>query len=183
MMTQQFETATVGGGCFWCLEAVYQNVKGVHQIVSGYAGGKIKNPTYNEVCGGSTGHAEVIQITFDPAVISYDEILYIFWHIHDPTTLNQQGADIGTQYRSIILYHDENQKAIAGQSVQETDATDLWRNVIVTEVAPIDEFYPAEDYHQNYYRSNPGQPYCVMVVDPKVQKFKKEFQDKFATSS
>lgn len=180
-MSQRFETATLGGGCFWCLEAVYQNVKGVHRIVSGYAGGKVKNPTYREVCSGLTGHAEVVQIEFDPAVISYEDILYIFWRIHDPTTLNQQGADVGTQYRSVILYHDEAQKTVAERSRQEAEAAGIWPNPIVTQIAPLDMLYPAEDYHQNYYRSNPRQPYCVMVIDPKIQKFNKAFRDTFST--
>lgn len=135
------------------------------------------NPRYQAVCSGTTGHAEVMQITFDPDVISYDNILYIFWHMHDPTTPNRQGADVGTQYRSIIFYHDETQQEIAEHSRKQADAPDLWDNAIVTEVVPLTRFYPAEDYHQNYYRNNPRQPYCTMVIDPKVDKFKKSFQD------
>lgn len=176
-MSQRTETATQGGGCFWCLEAIYQNVNGVSLVVSGYAGGSVDNPSYQAVCSGTTGHAEVMQITFDPDVISYDNILYIFWRMHDPTTPNRQGADVGTQYRSIIFYHDETQQEIAEHSRKQADASDLWDNAIVTEVVPLTRFYPAEDYHQNYYRNNPRQPYCTMVIDPKVDKFKKSFQD------
>ena len=176
-MSQRTETATLGGGCFWCLEAIYQNVNGVSLVVSGYAGGSVDNPSYQAVCSGTTGHAEVMQITFDPDVISYGNILYIFWRMHDPTTPNRQGADVGTQYRSIIFYHDETQQEIAEHSRKQADASDLWDNAIVTEVVPLTRFYPAEDYHQNYYRNNPRQPYCTMVIDPKVDKFKKSFQD------
>ncbi len=172
------EVATLGGGCFWCLEAVYQRTQGVHQVVSGYTGGQVKNPTYREICTGQTGHAEVIQVHFDPKEISYGDILYIFWRIHDPTTLNRQGNDVGTQYRSAIFYHDDTQKAIAEQSKQETEASDLWSDAIVTEISPLTEFYVAEDYHQNYYNDNPNQPYCVYVVDPKVKKFEKEFKNR-----
>jgi len=146
-------------------------------VVSGYAGGSVDNPRYQAVCSGTTGHAEVMQITFDPDVISYDNILYIFWRMHDPTTPNRQGADVGTQYRSIIFYHDETQQEIAEHSRKQADASDLWDSAIVTEVVPLTRFYPAEDYHQNYYRNNPRQPYCTMVIDPKVDKFKKSFQD------
>ncbi len=177
-MSDKREVATLGGGCFWCVEAVYQDLKGVHSVVSGYAGGTIKNPTYEQICTGRTGHAEVAQITFDPEVISYEDILYVFWRTHDPTTLNRQGADIGTQYRSVIFYHNEEQKAIAEKSKRETDASGLWSNPIVTEISPLPEFYEAEGYHQNYYRTNPNQPYCRVVIDPKVSKFRKEFQDK-----
>lgn len=177
-MSNHLEVATVGGGCFWCLEAIYQETNGVHKVVSGYAGGKITNPTYHQVCSGRTGHAEVTQITFDPQVISYADLLYIFWRIHDPTTLNRQGADVGSQYRSIILYHNEAQKAIAEMSKTETNSSGLWPAAIVTEIAALDTFYPAEDYHQNYYRDNPYQPYCQVVIDPKVRKFRKSFQSK-----
>ena len=177
-MANKLETATLGGGCFWCVEAIYQTVKGVEKVVSGYAGGSVENPTYHQVCTGNTGHAEVAQITFNPEVISFEDILYIFWRTHDPTTLNRQGADTGTQYRSIILYHNEEQKAIAEKSLQETDASNLWRNPIVTEIAPLTKFYQAESYHQNYYRTNPNQPYCQVVIDPKINKFRKEFKDK-----
>lgn len=178
MSTRQLETATLGGGCFWCVEAVYQDVKGVERVVSGYAGGHVENPTYQQVCTGRTGHAEVAQITFDPDVISYEEILYIFWRVHDPTTLNRQGNDVGPQYRSAIFYHNEEQKAIAECSLAETEAAKVWPNPIVTEIAPLDTFYEAEDYHQNYYRNNPYQPYCMYVIDPKVRKFRKSFQER-----
>jgi peptide-methionine (S)-S-oxide reductase len=177
-MSNNFETITLGGGCFWCVEAVYQDVNGVQQVVSGYTGGTVDNPTYQQVCSGTTGHAEVVQITFDPEIISFADILYIFWRVHDPTTLNRQGADVGTQYRSAIFYHNDEQKAIAEKSKQEADASGLWPNAIVTEISPFTHFYEAEGYHQNYYRLNPNQPYCRMVIDPKVRKFKKEFQDK-----
>lgn len=177
----KLETATVGGGCFWCIEAIYLDVKGVHQVVSGYAGGHVDNPTYRQVCNGTTGHAEIIQVEFDPKEISYDEILDIFWRIHDPTTLNRQGADVGTQYRSIILYHDERQKEIAERSKREADSAGLYRDPIVTEIAPAGTVYPAEDYHQNYYNDNPNQPYCRIVIDPKIRKFRKTFADKLAS--
>ena len=179
-MSQKLEVATLGGGCFWCLEALYQQMIGVQKVVSGYAGGHIDNPTYRQICTGRTGHAEVTQITFDPDVISYEEMLDIFWRIHDPTTLNRQGADVGPQYRSIILYHNEEQREIAERSKAETDASNLYRNPIVTQIAPLSKFYEAEAYHQNYYRSNPNQGYCRFVIDPKVRKFRKEFQDKLA---
>jgi peptide-methionine (S)-S-oxide reductase len=178
MTTKQLETATLGGGCFWCLEAIYQDVKGVERIVSGYAGGHVDNPTYQQVCSGRTGHAEVTQITFDPDVISFADILYIFWRIHDPTTLNRQGNDVGPQYRSAIFYHNEEQKGVAEQSLAETEAAKIWPNRIVTEIAPLDKFYEAETYHQNYYRDNPFQPYCQYVIDPKVRKFRKSFQER-----
>jgi peptide-methionine (S)-S-oxide reductase len=180
-MANIFETATLGGGCFWCVEAVFQDVNGVQQVVSGYAGGTVDNPTYQQVCSGTTGHAEVVQITFDPAIISFADILYIFWRIHDPTTLNRQGADVGTQYRSAIFYHNDEQKAIAEKSKQKADTSGLWPNAIVTEILPLTHFYEAEGYHQNYYRLNPNQPYCRMVIDPKLKKFKKEFRDKLTT--
>jgi peptide-methionine (S)-S-oxide reductase len=178
MSGKKLETATLGGGCFWCVEAVYLELEGVERVVSGYAGGAVENPSYQQVCTGSTGHAEVVQITYDPEVISYEDVLYVFWRTHDPTTLNRQGADMGTQYRSIILYHDQAQKAIAERSKRETDASGLWPKPIVTEIAPLEAFYPAEDYHQDYYRNNPAQPYCVMVIDPKLRKFRKAFQDR-----
>lgn len=177
-MSNKLETATLGAGCFWCVEAIFQDLAGVQQVVSGYAGGKVGNPTYQQVCTGTTGHAEAVQITFDPEVISFEDLLYIFWRTHDPTTLNRQGADVGTQYRSVIFYHDEKQKAIAEKSKQETEASGLWPNPIVTEITPFSNFYRAEGYHQDYYRQNSNQPYCRVVIDPKVRKFKKEFQDK-----
>jgi peptide-methionine (S)-S-oxide reductase len=177
-MSKKLETATFGGGCFWCVEAVYQDLKGVEQVVSGYSGGSMENPSYQAVCTGATGHAEVVQITYDPEIISYEELLYVFWRTHDPTTLNRQGADVGPQYRSVIFYHNDEQQAIAQKSKQEIDASGLWRNPIVTEISPLRNFYLAENYHQDYFRQNPYQPYCQMVIDPKVRKFKKEFQDK-----
>ena len=177
-MTNQREQATLGGGCFWCLEAIYQDVAGVEKVVSGYAGGHVDNPSYKAVCAGTTGHAEVIQVTFDPQMISYEDILYIFWRIHDPTTLNRQGNDVGTQYRSIILYHDEAQRVIAEKSKAEVGAANLYHNAIVTEIAPLTDFYGAEEYHQNYYKDNRLQPYCMMVIDPKVRKFRKSFKER-----
>lgn len=177
-MSQKDETATLGAGCFWCVEAIFQDLQGVQKVVSGYAGGTVENPTYKQVCTGTTGHAEAVQITFDPNVISYEDILYVFWRTHDPTTLNRQSADVGTQYRSAIFYHNEEQKKIAEQSKQETDASVLWLDPIVTEIVPFTNFYKAEAYHQNYFRLNPHQPYCRTVIDPKVQKFRKAFQEK-----
>ncbi|MFN3331363.1 MAG: peptide-methionine (S)-S-oxide reductase MsrA [Caldilinea sp.] len=171
----QLEVATLGGGCFWCLEAVYVELNGVEKVVSGYAGGHVKNPTYREVCSGSTGHAEVVQVTFDPAAISYADILRVFFTIHDPTTLNRQGADVGTQYRSIILYHDETQKQTAIEVMNEVAAQRIWPNPLVTELAPLDAFYPAEEYHQNYFAQNSMQPYCQVVIAPKVAKFRKQY--------
>lgn len=182
-MAEKLEKATLGAGCFWCVEAVYQNLAGVQSVVSGYAGGHVPNPTYEQVCTGSTGHAEVAQITFDPAVISYAEILDVFWRTHDPTTLNRQGADVGTQYRSVIFYHSDEQRRIAEESKAAADASGAWKNPIVTEIAPLAEFYPAEDYHQNYFRRNPHQPYCQMVVAPKVEKFKLIFSAKLKGDS
>ena len=177
-MSEKLETITLGGGCFWCVEAIYQDVIGVESVVSGYAGGAMENPTYQQICTGTTGHAEVVQITFDPDIISLADVLYIFWRTHDPTTLNRQGADVGTQYRSIILYHSDEQKAIAEKSKQETDSSSLWSNPIITEISPLTVFYTGEGYHQNYYNNNPNQPYCMAVIDPKVRKFKASFQDK-----
>lgn len=164
------ELATLGGGCFWCMEAVFQQLPGVISVTSGYAGGFTRNPTYKEVCSGNTGHAEVIQIEFDPQKISYEEILEIFWKVHDPTTLNRQGADIGTQYRSIILYHNENQKKIAEES--KAKVSKYFPRPIVTEIVPLETFYKAEEYHQNYYRKNPDYGYCQIVIKPKLEKLK-----------
>jgi peptide-methionine (S)-S-oxide reductase len=172
------EVATLAGGCFWCLEAVYQEMKGVHSVVSGYMGGHVANPTYEAVCSGSTGHAEAVQVTFDPQVTSYRDILNVFFAIHDPTTLNRQGNDVGTQYRSAIFYHDEKQRAAAEQTIRELDAEHIWRDPIVTEVEPASTFYQAEDYHQEYFRNHPRQPYCAYVVEPKVQKFRQKFAGK-----
>ena len=181
-MADKYEVATLGAGCFWCVEAVFQDLKGVQQVVSGYAGGTVNNPTYQQVCTGSTGHAEAVQISYDPEIISFEDLLYVFWRTHDPTTLNRQGADTGTQYRSVIFYHDEKQKAIAEKSKAETEAAGLWPEPIVTEITPFRNFYRAESYHQNYYLDNPNQPYCRVVIDPKVRKFRKEFEHKLKES-
>lgn len=172
------QLATLGGGCFWCLEAVYQELQGVEKVVSGYAGGSVRNPSYREVCNGRTGHAEVVQLTFDPEQISFREILEVFFTIHDPTTLNRQGADVGTQYRSAIFYHNEEQRRIAEKTIAEFNAAGIWPDPIVTEVTPLDVFYEAEDYHQDYYRQNPSQPYCNIVISPKVAKFRQKFAAK-----
>ncbi|MGQ4807445.1 Peptide methionine sulfoxide reductase MsrA 2 [Candidatus Entotheonellaceae bacterium PAL068K] len=169
-MSDTVETATLGAGCFWCIEAIFQELDGVHRVVSGYAGGAVENPTYHQICSGTTGHAEVVQITFDPESISFEDVLTVFWRTHDPTTLNRQGLDVGTQYRSAIFYHDEQQKHIAEQSKRDTDASGLWPNPIVTEIVPFRKFYPAEAYHQNFYRQNPNQPYCLFMIEPKLQK-------------
>jgi peptide-methionine (S)-S-oxide reductase len=173
-MAQQ-EVATLAGGCFWCLEAVYLDLRGVEKVVSGYAGGHVPNPTYREVCSGLTGHAEVVQVAFDPAVVSYRELLQVFFTIHDPTTLNRQGADVGTQYRSAIFYHDDAQKATAEDVMAEVTAEKIWPNPLVTELEPLAKFYPAEEYHQDYFARNPSQPYCQVVVAPKVSKFRKQY--------
>jgi peptide-methionine (S)-S-oxide reductase len=176
-MTQR-EVATIGGGCFWCIEAVFEEVKGVESAVSGYAGGATDNPAYRDVCSGDTGHAEVVQITFDPAVISYREILEIFFAVHDPTTRNRQGADVGTQYRSVIYWHDEEQRKIAESLIAELNAADHWGRPIVTELAAAPKFWQAEEYHQHYFRNNPYQGYCQAVVSPKVAKLRQKFADK-----
>lgn len=168
MSTNTIEVATFGGGCFWCMEAVYERLPGVISVTSGYAGGKSENPTYKQICTGTTGHAEVTQIEFDPAGISYDKLLDVFWQAHDPTTLNRQGADEGTQYRSIILYHDDRQKLIAQKS--KLEAQKDFKHPIVTEIVPFTKFYPAEDYHQEYYDNNSSQPYCQVVIAPKLEK-------------
>ncbi len=172
------EVATLAGGCFWCLEAVFDNLKGVVDVVSGYSGGQAPNPSYAQVCTGTTGHAEVVQVTFDPQQISYREILEVFFSIHDPTTLNRQGADVGTQYRSAIFYHTPEQKDTAEQVIHDLDGKDLWGRRIVTEVKPFTAFYPAEDYHQEYFAHNAGQPYCQVVIAPKVAKFRKQYLDR-----
>ena len=177
-MSKKNEIVTLGAGCFWCVEAVFQELKGVQKVVSGYAGGTVDNPTYQQIGTGTTGHAEVIQITFDTAVITLAELLEVFWRTHDPTTLNRQGADVGTQYRSIILYHSDEQRLIAEKSKAETDASTLWPNPIVTEIAPHQTFYEAEEYHQDYYRQNADQPYCRIVIDPKIRKLKAAFSEK-----
>lgn len=170
--------ATLGGGCFWCLEAVFDELAGVHSVVSGYAGGHVPDPSYRQVCTGTTGHAEVVQITFDPEQITYQEILEVFFDIHDPTTPNRQGADVGPQYRSAVFYHDDEQRAAAEKLIAELNASDKWRDPIVTEVTPFETFYAAEDYHQEYYRRNGNQPYCRVVIAPKVTKFHKLYAPK-----
>jgi len=172
-MNNNLQTATLAGGCFWCLEAVFDEVKGVRGVESGYAGGAMANPSYREVCNGNTGHAEVVQVHFDPNVISYRDLLNVFFAIHDPTTLNRQGADVGTQYRSAIFHHDDEQKMIAEELVKDLNAQKIWDKPIVTEVAKLDKLYMAEDYHQEYFAKNPYQPYCQAVVAPKVSKFRK----------
>jgi peptide-methionine (S)-S-oxide reductase len=172
------EVATLAGGCFWCLEAVFDELKGVESVESGYSGGKVPNPSYAQVCDGDTGHAEAVQVTFDPKVISYHDLLTVFFAIHDPTSLNRQGADVGTQYRSAIFYHDAQQEATARQVIKEISDAQLWNDPIVTEVKPFDKFYMAEDYHQEYFAHNSFQPYCRVVIAPKVSKFRKQFVDR-----
>jgi peptide-methionine (S)-S-oxide reductase len=169
------EVATLGGGCYWCLEACYQNVRGVESCVSGFMGGQVPNPTYREVCNGTTGHAEVIQVTFDPNVVSFRQLLEIFFVIHDPTTLNRQGADVGTQYRSAIFFHSTEQERLAREVMAEFATAKVWPNPLVTELAPAAAFTTAPDYHQDYFRTNPDQPYCLAVVSPKVQKLRQKF--------
>jgi peptide-methionine (S)-S-oxide reductase len=171
---QNFEVATLAGGCFWCLEAVYDQLRGVTDVVSGYSGGQVAEPSYEQVCTGRTGHAEVVQVTFDPSVITFRQILEVFFAIHDPTTLNRQGADVGPQYRSAIFYRSPEQKATAEQVIADLTARKLWDRRIVTEVTPFDKFYPAEEYHQEYFARNPSQGYCQFVIAPKVAKFRKE---------
>lgn len=171
----QLETATLGGGCFWCLEAVYDQLSGVTDVVSGYSGGRRPNPSYEQVCTGFTGHAEVVQVTFDPAQISFRDILEVFFTIHDPTTMNRQGADVGTQYRSAIYYHSPEQKAAAEALIREMETEHVWHGPVVTEVTPFEVFYPAEDYHQEYFARNPGKGYCQVVIAPKLAKFRKNY--------
>jgi peptide-methionine (S)-S-oxide reductase len=170
-----WETATLGGGCFWCLEAVFEQLEGVTSVVSGYAGGKVPNPSYEQVCTGTTGHAEVVQITFDPGKIAYRELLEVFFTIHDPTTLNRQGVDVGRQYRSVIFYHSPEQERTAREVIEELEASAVWENPIVTEVKEFQEFYPAEDYHQHYYQRNRAQPYCQGVITPKLAKLRQKW--------
>lgn len=177
-MNNKLETITLGGGCFWCTEAIFQRVKGVVSVISGYSGGTVPNPTYDAVCTGRTGHAEVVQITFDTSIISLQEILEIFFSTHDPTTLNRQGADIGTQYRSVIFYHNDEQKRIAKDMIKQLDSEKIWDNPIVTEIKKYKNFYKAEDYHQNYYNNHTYQPYCSFVITPKIEKLKKYFNTK-----
>ena len=180
--SREMAVATFGGGCFWCVEAVFEKLEGVQDVVSGYAGGKIPNPTYKQVTTGRTGHAEVCQIHYDPNNVSYTELLEVFWKTHDPTTLNRQGHDIGTQYRSVVFYHDEAQKKTAEFYQQKLDGSGVWKDPIVTEISPIVEFFEAEKYHQNYFRNNPFQGYCRVVIVPKMKKFKEMFADKLKTS-
>jgi peptide-methionine (S)-S-oxide reductase len=171
------EVATLGGGCFWCTEAIFSELRGVKKVVPGFSGGTVPNPTYEQVCAGTTGHAEVVQITFDPAVISFKRLLQIFFTVHDPTTPNRQGADVGSQYRSIILYHTEEQKKIALEVMKEVEERRIWSRPIVTQLVPFKEFYEAEDYHRDYFKKNPLQPYCLLMISPKVRKFRKEYAE------
>lgn len=175
---ENLEVATLGAGCFWCVEAVFQELKGVKKVESGYTGGSVQNPTYKEICTGTTGHAEVAQITYDPTVISFKEILEVFWQTHDPTTLNKQGNDVGTQYRSAVFYHNDEQKRIAQFYKNELDESGAFNQPIVTEITPLGKYYKAEDYHQNYFQYNSDQPYCAFVISPKMEKFRKAFKDK-----
>lgn len=169
------EVATLAGGCFWCIESLFREIDGVENVVSGYTGGTTVNPTYQRVCTGESGHAEAVQVSFNPSKISYREILKIFFSVHDPTTLNRQGADVGTQYRSAIFYHSEEQKAVAEELIGELDEADLWKKSIVTQIVPLDKFYPAEDYHQEYFSRHPEQSYCQMVISPKVNEFRQQW--------
>ncbi|MEJ2011524.1 MAG: peptide-methionine (S)-S-oxide reductase MsrA [Anaerolineales bacterium] len=177
-MADQLQTATFGGGCFWCLDPLFSNLVGVEDVTVGYAGGDKSAPTYEQVCSGRTGHAEVVQVTFDPERIDYRTLLEIFFSVHDPTTLNRQGADVGPQYRSIILTHNLEQEQVAHAVIDELTIKEIWPNPIVTEVKPLQAFYPAEDYHQDYFEKNPGQGYCQIVISPKVTKFRKSFADR-----
>lgn len=179
---EKTDTATFGAGCFWCVEAIFQNLDGVISVASGYSGGHKDNPTYKEVCSGNTGHAEVCQIVFDPAKISYAEMLEAFWKTHDPTTLNRQGNDAGTQYRSVVFYHNEKQKELAEKYKRELSASGAWENPIVTEISPFTKLFKAENYHQNYYNENSSQPYCTFVIQPKLDKFRKVFKDKLKST-
>ena len=176
--SEGLDRATFGAGCFWCVEAVFQGLEGVESVVSGYSGGSVENPTYEQVCTGTTGHAEVCRISYDPKKISYARLLEVFWQTHDPTTLNRQGADIGTQYRSVIFYHTEDQRRTAEQSKKALGDSGIWKNPVVTEISPLGAFYKAENYHQDYYRLNAQQPYCRITIRPKVEKVKKVFKDK-----
>lgn len=180
--SQELAMATFGGGCFWCTEAVFEEMRGVKEVVSGYSGGQVENPTYQAVCTGSTGHAEVVQIKYDPQVTTFAELLEVFFRTHDPTTLNRQGNDTGTQYRSVIYYHNDEQKREAEQIKKELDASEAFPKPIVTEISALEKFYPAEDYHQDYYAKNPSQSYCAYVVGPKVEKFRKVFRDKLKSA-
>jgi len=172
------DTITLGAGCFWCVEAIYEQLKGVYKVESGYSGGHVKNPSYKEVCTGNTGHAEVVQVSYDPGEITLNEILEVFWDTHDPTTLNRQGADVGTQYRSAVFYHNEEQRKYAEDMKNKLTDAGIWENPIVTQIVPFENFFVAEDYHQEYYANNISQPYCRMVITPKLEKFRKVFADK-----
>jgi peptide-methionine (S)-S-oxide reductase len=180
---KEMEVATLGGGCFWCLEPIFEELHGVEDVVVGYAGGNVQNPSYQLVCTGSTGHAEVVQVTFDPQVISYRDILEVFFSFHDPTTLNRQGADVGTQYRSIILYHDDAQKQTAEAMIESLNRQGKWSKPVVTQVSPFKVFYPAEEYHQEYYKKNPWAGYCQVVIRPKVDKFHKNYSQRMKTGA
>jgi peptide-methionine (S)-S-oxide reductase len=173
----ELQVATLGGGCFWCLDPIFKDLRGVENVVVGYSGGSVKDPSYRMVCTGTTGHAESLQVTFDPNVISYKDLLKIFFSFHDPTTLNRQGADVGTQYRSVIFYHDETQKAIAEETIAEINEAGIWGKPVVTEVTPFKAFFPAEDYHQDYFKNNPMQGYCRVVIAPKVAKFRQHYAE------
>jgi peptide-methionine (S)-S-oxide reductase len=177
-MSEQREIATLGGGCFWCLDGIFRDLKGVEKVESGYAGGQAKNPSYREVCSGTTGHAEVVQVTFDPSVVLFRDLLGVFFTIHDPTTLNRQGADVGTQYRSVVLYHSDDQRRAAEQVIADLTAKKVWDAPIVTQIVPFTTFYPAEQYHQDYFAQNPDQPYCQIVIAPKIAKFRKAYLDR-----
>jgi len=181
-MEQKYELATFGNGCFWCTEAVFQRLQGVLKVESGYSGGGIPNPSYEAVCTGTTGHAEVIQVTYDPSQMSYDTLLEFFWDSHDPTTLNRQGADVGTQYRSVIFYHSEKQKLEAQELKEKLDNSGVYKHAIVTEIVPFTQFYKAENYHQDYFNLHGSQPYCAVVIKPKVDKLMKMYKDKLRTS-
>jgi peptide-methionine (S)-S-oxide reductase len=180
--SKEREVATLGGGCFWCTEAIFDQLKGVEKVESGYSGGKVPNPSYEDVCTGSTGHAESIQITFNPKQISFKDILQIFFTTHDPTTLNRQGADVGTQYRSAIFYHNPEQEAVAKEVIKETSTAKIWKKPIVTEVAPFKAFYKAEDYHQEYFKNNSRQPYCQVVIAPKIVKLREHYREKLKSA-
>jgi peptide-methionine (S)-S-oxide reductase len=175
-----YETATLGGGCFWCIDTIFRELQGVEKVESGYAGGRMANPTYRDVCSGMTGHAEVVQVTFDPSVLSFRDLLRVFFTVHDPTTPDRQGADIGTQYRSIILYHSDEQRETAKQVIDELNREKVWDDPIVTQLVPFTTFYSAEKYHQDYYSQNPNQPYCQIVIAPKVAKFRKAYLERLA---
>jgi len=178
MTTQSLDTTTFGAGCFWCVEAIFEQLDGVISVESGYSGGQVKNPSYKEVCTGTTGHAEVCQIVYNPNVISYIELLEVFWKTHDPTTMNRQGADVGTQYRSSVFYHNDEQRKLAEEMKEKLNAAAIWKDPVITEIVPFHEFYKAEDYHQEYYFQNTSQPYCTAVITPKVEKFRKVFASK-----